>query len=295
MAFLRDRSGGWSPVKIVAFVASLVPALWIAFQAAAGELGPRPVTEAIHQCGDWALRLILITLAITPASRLLRHPRLISARRTLGVASAAYAVAHLLLFVLDQKLDLLKVATEIVLRIYLMIGFMALAGLLVLAATSTDSAVRRLGPARWSALHRVVYVVALLAAVHFFMQSKLETYQPVLMSGFLIWLMAYRALWRRNVAVTPLHLVLLAFAVALVTAAGEALLYMLTSGVNGWRVLLAHLDIDMEVRPAWWVLVAGLMAAGIGFWRHKPAHQRASARRISSDALSGATQVQSGS
>jgi sulfoxide reductase heme-binding subunit YedZ len=141
----------------------------------------------------------------------------------------------------------------------------------------------------------LVYVIALLAVVHFFMQSKLETYQPVLMSGFLIWLLAYRALWRRNGVVTPVHLLLLAFAVALVTAAGEALLYMLTSGVNGWRVLLAHLDLDIEVRPAWWVLVAGLMAAGLGFRRRQPAHQRASARRTSSDALSGATQVQSGS
>jgi methionine sulfoxide reductase heme-binding subunit len=170
-----------------------------------------------------------------------------------------------------------------------------LAGLIALAATSTDAAISRLGPQRWNALHRFIYGIALLGAVHFFMQSKLDTYQPVLMAGFLIWLLAYRTLYRRNGEVTPLHLLLLAGAVATVTAAGEATIYMLTSGVDARRVQLAHFDLDMEVRPAWWVLAAGLAVAAVGFWRQKPAHQRPSARRISPSALSGATQVQSGS
>ena len=78
-------------------------------------------------------------------------------------------------------------------RIYLLIGAMALTGLIALASTSTDAAISRLGPQRWNALHRVVYGIALLATVHFFMQSKLEIYQPVLMAGFLIWLLATAA------------------------------------------------------------------------------------------------------
>ena len=131
--------------------------------------------------------------------------------------------------------------------------------------------------------------------MHFFIQSKLETYQPVLMAGFLIWLLAYRVLYRRNGEVTPLHLLLLAIAVAAVTAVGEAMLYTFTSGVDARLVLLAHFDVDMDVRPAWWVLAAGLAAALIGFWRQKPARQRPSARAISPAAMSGATQVQSGS
>ena len=295
MPFLRERSGGWSPVKIVAFAASVLPALWIAYQAATGDLGARPVTEAIHQAGDWALRFLLITLAITPAQRILNYPRIILARRTLGVAAAAYAVLHFSLYVLDQHFDLFKVASEVVLRIYLLIGAVALAGLIALASTSTDAAISRLGPQRWNALHRLVYGIALLAAVHFFMQSKLEIYQPVLMAGFLIWLLAYRSLFRRNGEVTPLHLVLLAAAVAIIAALGEAAIYMFASGVDARRVLLAHFDLDMEVRPAWWVLAAGLVAAGLGFWRQKRARQRPSARRISPAAISGATQVQSGS
>jgi sulfoxide reductase heme-binding subunit YedZ len=295
MPFLRERSGRWSPVKIVAFVAALLPASWIAYQAAAGELGARAVTEAIHQAGDWALRFLLITLAITPAQRIFQYPRVILARRTLGVAAASYAVLHFSLYVLDQHFDLFKVASEVVLRIYLTIGAFALAGLIALASTSTDAAISRLGSGRWHALHRFVYAIAVLAVVHFFIQSKLNTYQPVLMAGFLIWLLAYRALYRRNGHVTPLHLVVLAIGTAAVTAVGEANLYFFTSGVDAWRVLLAHFDVEMEVRPAWWVLATGLAVAGAGFWRQKRAGQRPSARRISRSAVSGAIQVQSGS
>src|SRR5437763_13763565 len=94
MRFLRERSGRWSAIKIVAFTGAVLPACWIATQAVTGSLGARPVTEAIHQGGEWALRLLFITLAITPAQRILRYPRLIIARRTLGVASACYAVLH---------------------------------------------------------------------------------------------------------------------------------------------------------------------------------------------------------
>jgi sulfoxide reductase heme-binding subunit YedZ len=294
MPFLRERSGRWSPVKVAAFIAAVLPALWIAYQAAAGELGARPVTEAIHQAGDWALRFLLITLAITPAQRIFHYPRVGLARRTLGVASAGYAVLHFSLYVLDQHFDLLKVASEIVLRIYLTIGALGLIGLIALASTSTDAAISRLGPGRWHALHRFVYAIVVLAVVHFFIQSKLNTYEPVLMAGFLIWLLAYRALYRRNGEVTPLHLVLLAVGTAAMTAIGEAMLYLFTSGVDARRVLLAHFDIDMEVRPAWWVLAAGLAVAAAGFWRRNGSRQRPSARRISPSALPGAIHVQSG-
>src|SRR5262249_32224176 len=152
MPFLRETSGRWSPVKIVAFVAAVLPALWIAYQAAADELGARPVTEAIHQAGDWALRFLLITLAITPAQRILNYPRITLARRTLGVACAGYAVLHFSLYLLDQHFDLFKVASEIVLRIYLTIGALGLAGLIALASTSTDAALNPPRSGRWPPL-----------------------------------------------------------------------------------------------------------------------------------------------
>ena len=295
MPFLRERSGRWSPVKIVAFVGTLMPAFWIAYQGFVGELGARPITEAIHQSGDWALRLLWITLAVTPAQRILAYPRIVLARRTLGVAAACYAGLHLSLYVLDQHFDLFKVASEIVLRIYLLIGALALSGLIALGVTSTDAALRRLGSQRWNRLHRIVYGIAALATVHFFIQSKLNTYEPILMGGFLIWLLGYRVLYRRNAGVTPLHLLGLTVAAALITAVGEAVLYMFTSGVDAWRVLLAHFDLEADIRPAWWVLAAGVAASALGLWRSKPARQRPNARTISPNAIGGATQVQSGS
>jgi len=293
--FLRERSGRWSPIKIAAFTAAVLPALWIAWQAATDDLGPRPVTEAIHQAGDWALRLLLLTLAVSPAQRILNYPRIALARRTLGVAAATFAVLHLSLYTLDQHFDMFTVASEIALRIYLLIGFICLIGLVALATTSTEGAIRRLGSQRWHALHRVVYGIAVLAIVHYFIQTKLEIYQPVIMAGFLIWLLAYRWLFRRNGTVTPLHLLLLSIAVAIVAALGEATIYMVANGIDPRLVLLAHFDIDAELRPAWWVLAVGLAVTLLGFWRQKPSRQRPSARRTSPTALSGATQVQSGS
>jgi sulfoxide reductase heme-binding subunit YedZ len=293
--FLRERSGRWSPIKIAAFTAAVLPALWISYQAVTDDLGPRPVTEAIHQVGDWALRLLLITLAISPAQRILHYPRIALARRTLGVACAAYAGLHFSLYALDQQFEMLTVASEIALRIYLLIGFVCLTGLITLAVTSTDGAIRRLGSPRWNALHRVVYGIAVLAIVHYFIQTKLEIYQPVIMAGFLIWLLAYRGLFRRNGEVTPLHLMLLSIADAVIAALGEATIYMIANGVDPRLVLLAHFDLDIELRPAWWVLATGLAVTALAFWRQKPARQRPSARAISPAALSGATQVQSGS
>ena len=87
MPFLRERSGRWSPVKIVAFAAALLPAAWLVLQTATDDLGARPITEAIHQLGDWALRLTWLTLAITPLQRIFHYPRIILARRILGVAA----------------------------------------------------------------------------------------------------------------------------------------------------------------------------------------------------------------
>ena len=295
MPFLRERAGRWSPVKIVAFAATILPALWIAWQAWTGDLGARPITEAIHQAGDWALRFLLLTLAITPAQRILNYPRIVLARRTFGVASACYAVLHLSLYALNEHFDLFKVASEIVLRFYLLIGAVALIGLIALGVTSTDAAISRLGSQRWNALHRLVYVIAAIATVHFFIQSKLEIYEPVLMAGFLIWLLAYRVLYRRNNGVTPQHMLVLTIVTALVTAFSEAGIYMAARGIDAWRILPAHFDLDMDVRPAWWVLAAGLCMTALGWWRYKPSRPRSRTRTISPNAISGATQVQSGS
>src|SRR5688500_3787062 len=101
--------------------------------------------------GDWAIRSLMMSLAVTPLRRIANWPKLIMVRRMLGVTALFYALAHLTLYTIDLKLDLLRVASEIALRFYLTIGFVALLGLIALGSTSTDAAIKRLGK-RWNRL-----------------------------------------------------------------------------------------------------------------------------------------------
>jgi sulfoxide reductase heme-binding subunit YedZ len=265
MPFLREKSGRWSPEKIVAFVGVVLPAAWLAYRTGVGDLGARPVTELIHRTGDWAVRVLLITLAITPARRLFNLPKLIQARRTLGVAAAFYIFAHFTLYVIDQKFALLTVASEIALRFYLTLGFLGLIGLIALAVTSTDAMIRRLGH-NWGRLHRLAYVVGVIAVVHFALQKKLEIYEPVLMTGFLVWLLGYRVVQRYWREVTFPWLLFLALFSASFTALYEAGWFGVLTGVNFTRVLSANfVFIDVSfLRPSFWVLAITLAIALAG-------------------------------
>ena len=261
MPFLRERSGRWSALKIVAFVAAILPAAWLAARAWSDDLGPRPYDAAIHDTGSWAVRFLVMALAVSPARRIFAAPKLIQMRRTLGVTAACYAVLHLTLYTFDQKLDLVKVASEIVLRFYLTIGFVAFAGLIALGITSTDRMVQRLGARRWNALHVLAYPIAILAIIHFLLQTKLDISESVMVAGFLVWLLGYRLMHRVMKDVRPWHLLPLTVAAALLTAAGEAAWYGFGTGVNPWRVLSANLHPIMGLRPAGWVLIVGLVVA----------------------------------
>src|SRR3954467_7804554 len=132
MSFLREHSGAWCPEKVLAFAGAFLPALWIFSRWWGDDLGARPVTEVIHFTGDWTVRFLWITLAISPAARLFKAHKLMLARRTVGVTTAVYAIFHILLYTLDQKFDLLTVVGEISLRFYLTIGFLAFLSLIAL-------------------------------------------------------------------------------------------------------------------------------------------------------------------
>jgi sulfoxide reductase heme-binding subunit YedZ len=264
-----DRAGKFSPLKAAVFCGICVPAIMLGIDAAQGTLGPeivgplgaRPITEAIHRTGDWAIRFLMLSLAVTPLRRILSWPKLILVRRMLGLAALSYALAHLTLYAVDLKLDLVRVASEIALRFYLAIGFAALLGLAALGATSTDAAIRRLG-GNWQRLHRIVYAIGLLTAFHFFIQSKADVYEPTLIAGLFILLMLLRvAHWRGLSLASPLVLAAIAVLAALATAAVEFAWYGLATGVPPGRVLAANLHFSFSIRPAWWVLATGLGAA----------------------------------
>lgn len=258
----HDYSGRASPLKLAVFAALFVPALWVALAFAFGWLGARPLNEAIHQLGLWTIRLIFIALAITPLRHILQWSRLILVRRMVGVAAFAYAMAHLGLYAADQAFDMAKIATEIAVRIYLTIGFVAVLGLSALAATSTDGMIRRLGALRWRRLHRLVYVIALLAVIHYCMQSKLDLWEPMIMAGIYGWLMLYRLLARFVGVRGRLSLVwvgALGPAVAILTALGEAAYFWIAYGADPMRVVAANWSLATGIRPA--VVVFGLALA----------------------------------
>ena len=258
-----DYGGRLSPLKLAVFVALFVPALWAVsgYGLRFGDFGARPLMETIHQIGLWTIRLLLIALAIAPARQIFQWPRLLLVRRMVGVAAFAYAAAHFCLYMADQAFDLTKIVSEIWLRFYLTIGFVTLLGLAALAATSTDGMTRRLGGRNWQRLHRLGYGLAALALIHYFMQSKLDVWEPLVMAGFFAWLMLYRLLAWSAPSRGPLpvrSILLLGLVAGAATALGEAVYFWLAMGVDPVRVLGADLSLATGLRPGWVVLAAGL-------------------------------------
>ncbi|HTV87664.1 MAG TPA: protein-methionine-sulfoxide reductase heme-binding subunit MsrQ [Stellaceae bacterium] len=276
----NDYSGSLSPLKLAVFIALFLPALYVMVAFQQGWLGARPVTEAIHQIGIWTIRLIFLALAVTPLRQVLQWPRLILVRRMIGVAAFGYGLFHLTLYTADEAFDLAEVATEIVLRIYLTIGFVALLGLAALAATSTDAMIRRMGARRWRNLHRLVYLIALLAVVHFWLQSKLQVWEPTIMAGLYLWLMGYRLLAARFAVRGRLPLVwigVLAAGATIATAIGEAVYFHVAYHVGLWRVIALNWSLMTGVRPAVIVLAIGAAIAVAGVlrgWRSSPVGRR---------------------
>jgi sulfoxide reductase heme-binding subunit YedZ len=192
-------------------------------------------------------------------------------RRMVGVGAFLYGVAHISLYAADQMFDLAKVASEIVLRVYLVIGFTALIGLATLAATSTDAMVRRLGGMRWQRLHLIVYVIAILALIHYFQQTKADVSVPTFTAGILTWLLGYRIiarLWKVRGALSTPALAGLSFGVAGLTFIAEAIGIAIVFNVSPLLVLQTDIEFDVDldmIRPGWLVLAAGLAATALNF------------------------------
>ncbi|MBV8568705.1 MAG: sulfoxide reductase heme-binding subunit YedZ, partial [Methylobacteriaceae bacterium] len=257
MALWTDRAGRFSPLKFITLLIAVAPGLWVAFAWATDDLGAKPLTEALHQMGEWAIRFLIATLAITPARKVLNWPKLILIRRMLGVTTMTYALIHVSLYIVQQHLDLFFVASEIVLRFYLTIGFVALLGLIALGWTSTDSWVKRLGK-KWTTLHRLVYVIATLGLFHYALQLKIDVTKAVLLTGLFVWLMGYRLIDRRRWPINFLSLGGLSVVAALATAAVEALWYAIGTGISAASVLSTNLSLPTDL------VALAMQALGIG-------------------------------
>jgi sulfoxide reductase heme-binding subunit YedZ len=244
-------------LRLVTLIGLCLPALELAWRWYNGDLEPRPVTVATHATGDWAVIFLMLSLAMTPARALFDWMPLVQIRRRIGVAAALYAGAHFMIYVLDQKWNLVVVATEIIKRFYLTIGFVALLMLVVLAVTSTDGWQKRLRR-NWKRLHWLIYPAAFIAIVHFFIQSKVKIGEPAFTAGLFAWLMLWRVLPSR-LQRSYLGLALLAVASTLAAVVFEAAWYGLVNGRDPTVVLLANLDPELAFRPAQKVLIASLL------------------------------------
>ncbi|MCX5494166.1 sulfoxide reductase heme-binding subunit YedZ [Kaistia dalseonensis] len=288
----QDRRGEFSALKTIVFVGVFLPGLWLLARLALGTLGPRPMIEINHQAGLWAIRFLLATLAVTPLRYVWRWPELVFVRRTLGLAVFFYAVIHLVAYAGDLAWDIPKVASEIIARIYLAIGFIALIMLVPLAITSTNGMMKRMGGIQWRALHVLIYPIMALAAVHFFLQSKLGVTEPIVVAASAIWLGLWRLIAARlgeNRIASLAGATTLAVAVVIGTAFGEALYYHWKVGVAIGRVLPSNFMLKAGTRPAWIMLGIAVLVIAVAACRaylaaKAPKRPRASGRRVGNEA-----------
>lgn len=265
----RDRRGRVSPLRVGTLALLLFPLARALVDAQIIVHGARPLNDLIHRAGFWALTFLGMTLAATPLRRIARYGNLVEVRRMLGIGAFCYIAAHLTLFTADQMFDLGKVVHEISHRWYLIVGGTAWLGLAILAATSTDGMVRRLGGLRWRRLHQAVYVIALLALIHYFQQTKADVTVPVFAASLFLWLFVYRlvAWWQDTGELSTLTLLALSCAVSALTFIGEAVGIGIAFHVSPMRVLDVAFDFSAGIRPGWEVLAAGLLVVAIDFVR----------------------------
>jgi sulfoxide reductase heme-binding subunit YedZ len=176
------------------YIAGMLPATWTFYLGVTDQLGADPQNTLLRTLGLWALRFLIIGLAISPL-RLLGGPNLIRYRRTIGLLAFYYATLHLTVYlVLDQGLDLAAIWADIVKRPYITVGMLAFALLVPLAATSNNAMIRRLRGGAWQRLHRLVYVAAAAAAIHFIMLVKAWPPEPLIYAGLVVLLLGFRAI-----------------------------------------------------------------------------------------------------
>lgn len=178
-------------LKPAVWLLSLLPLALIVFHGLTDRLGAEPIEEITHRTGKTALTLLMVTLAVTPVRRLTGWNGAIRARRALGLFAFFYAVLHFGIYLFDQWFDWSLIVEDVLKRPYVTVGFTALVLLVPLAVTSTKGWIRRLGRG-WPKLHRLVYLAAGLAVLHFVWLVKADLRDPLIYAAVFAGLMAFR-------------------------------------------------------------------------------------------------------
>src|ERR1700720_3587424 len=191
--------------KPVVFLACLIPLALLGWKAYNNALGANPIEVITHATGDWTLRFLLITLAITPIRKLTGRLWLIRYRRMFGLFAFFYGVLHFLTYIwLDKFFDLHEMLHDVAKRRFITVGFTGFVLLIPLAITSTTGWIRRLGGKRWQALHRLVYATAILGVIHYYWLVKSDVRKPLfygaLVGILLLWRLGDWFFKRRNQA-----------------------------------------------------------------------------------------------
>jgi sulfoxide reductase heme-binding subunit YedZ len=180
--------------KIPVFALCLTPLLLLGWRGWHQDFGANPIEFITHATGDWTLRFLAITLAITPLRMLLRWPDLIRFRRMIGLFAFFYGCLHLVTYLwLDQFFDVSAILKDIAKRPFITVGMTAFSLMVPLALTSTTGWIRRLGGKRWQMLHRLVYVSAVAGVVHYYWLVKSDVRKPVFYGAIVAVLLGYRA------------------------------------------------------------------------------------------------------
>lgn len=187
-------------IKLVVFSISLLPLGSIVFDAVHNNLGANPIQMLQYRTGDWALRFLLITLTLTPLKILFSMGFQMRFRRMMGLFAFFYASLHLTVYVgLDQSFSWANIMEDVPKSPYILVGLSAFLLLIPLALTSTRRMIQRLGR-NWQRLHRLVYIVALLAVAHFFWLVKADLREPAIYAGVLAFLLGVRIVYARRKA-----------------------------------------------------------------------------------------------
>jgi sulfoxide reductase heme-binding subunit YedZ len=183
--------------KPVVFLACLIPLARLCWKAYSGALGANPIEVITHATGDWTLRFLLITLAITPIRKLTGRLWLIRYRRMFGLFAFFYGTLHFLTYIwLDKFFDVHEMLHDIAKRKFITVGFTGFVLLIPLALTSTTGWIRRLGGKRWQALHRLIYLSAIAGVIHYWWLVKADIHLPLEYGAILAVLLGYRiAVW----------------------------------------------------------------------------------------------------
>ncbi|MGH6662147.1 MAG: sulfite oxidase heme-binding subunit YedZ [Rhodospirillales bacterium] len=194
----RETAIRWVAKPIV-FTAALLPLVWLAWVVTTSDLGPKgplganPIEYVNRHLGDWAIRFLLMALAVTPFSGVTGWTQLVRFRRMLGLYAFFYVCLHMSSYVgLDQFFDWRAIWKDIVKRNYITVGMLTFVMLLPLAITSTKGMVKRLGGKRWTKLHRLVYPAGIAACFHFYMMRKGVQLEPIVYALICTALLGYR-------------------------------------------------------------------------------------------------------